>query len=299
MKNSYKRGPYILAASIFALAVAIGLFAFRSDDSEAIANIESEKIVLIEELEDMSFSYAQLLEESDENNEALEEAKSKIDVLIDSLETNTVNLKSLLQLKGRQLEMQNVMTSLIEENNKLKENNGLLTHTLHTKNEQLMSTKSLLESANQQKLSLEEEKERLNEKVDKMSFLNLVDFNVTTLKVRSSGRHAFTNKARQVEKIKVCYTIAKNPLLSEGSKDLYIQIVGPRQLIVSPKWKRFKDEKVELNYTATTSFDYENDNINECEYVIIDTAEKLKKGTYTVNIFDRASLITNYKVELK
>ena len=298
MKIITKRGTSIALASIIVL-LALGNFYFSSKESHSKSELEHEKIALIEELKDMSSSYDELLEERNWKNEELIDAKLKINQLIDSLETTSLTIASLLALKDKQLELHSTLKGLIRENNELKQDNGLLVHSLNVRKDQLSQANKQLLSYQDKNEQLLEEKKHLNEQVENMAFLNMVNLNVRTLKERPSGKQIETNKSRRTDKFEVCYTIAKNPLVQEGTKELYVQVVGPRQLVVSPKYKRFKEERFELNYSFVTTFNYINENITKCDYLEVEDSEDLKKGTYTVNIYDRENLITNYKLELK
>ena len=202
-------------------------------------------------------------------------------------------------LKDRQLELHTTLKGLIRENNELKQDNGLLVQSLNISKNELSKAHNQLVSYQDQNSQLQEEKEQLNEKVESMAFLNMVHLNARAFKERSSGKQIETDRARKTDKFEVCYTIAKNPLVKEGTKELYVQVIGPRQLVVSPKYKRFKEERFELNYSFITAFDYKNENINKCDYLDIEDSEELSKGIYTVNIYDKQSLITSYRLELK
>ncbi|MTE25543.1 hypothetical protein [Winogradskyella ouciana] len=298
MKMITKRGSKIALASIIVL-VALGISYFSIKNQNIKSELEQEKIALIEELENMSNSYDELLEERNWKNDELLDAKLKIDRLVDSLETTTITLKSLLALKDRQLELHSTLKGLIRENNELKQDNGLLVQSLNIRKNELSKAHNQLVSYQDQNSQLQEEKEQLNEKVESMAFLNMVHLDARAYKERSSGKQIETDRARKTDKFEVCYTIAKNPLVKEGTKELYVQVIGPRQLVVSPKYKRFKEERFELNYSFITAFDYKNENINKCDYLDIEDSEELSKGIYTVNIYDKQSLITSYRLELK
>lgn len=298
MKIITNRGSKIALASIIVL-VALGVSYFSIKNQNIKSELEQEKITLIEELQHMSNSYDELLKERNWKNDELLNSKLQIDRLVDSLEATTITLKSLLILKDKQLELHATLKGLIRENNELKQDNGLLVQSLNIRKNELSKANDQIVSYHDKNLQLQEEKEQLNEKVESMAFLNMVHLSATALKKRSSGKQIETDRARKTDKFEVCYTIAKNPLVKEGMKELYVQIIGPRQLVVSPKYKRFKEERFELNYSFVSTFNYKNENINKCDYLNVEDSEELSKGFYSVNIYDKESLITSYKLELK
>ena len=49
---------------------------------------------------------------------------------------------------------------------------------------------------------------------------------------RSSGKQIPTERARRSDKIKVCFTVAKNKLTEAGDKELYVQVIDPKNNVL-------------------------------------------------------------------
>src|SRR5690606_17149006 len=72
---------------------------------------------------------------------------------------------------------------------------------------------------------------------------------------RSSGKQIPTERARRTDKIKVCFTIAKNTLAEAGDKELYVQVIDPKNNVLGSNDQiEFEDEV--LNYSLISRFNY-------------------------------------------
>jgi hypothetical protein len=59
---------------------------------------------------------------------------------------------------------------------------------------------------------------------------------------------------------------------------------------------QFEDQV--LNYSLISRFNYENRNLNVCEYISV-LDEKFEKGRYQINVFNEKELISSSEFELK
>jgi hypothetical protein len=115
---------------------------------------------------------------------------------------------------------------------------------------------------------------------------------------RSSGKQIPTERARRSDKIKVCYTIAKNTLVLAGDKELYVQVLDPNNNVLGVNEQIQFNDKV-LNYSLVSKFNYENRNLNICEYVSPNGDDVFAKGRYTINVFNEDELVSTSEFTLK
>jgi len=137
---------------------------------------------------------------------------------------------------------------------------------------------------------LQKVKEELEEKVGQASMLKA--YNVTAEGVRLKGgskKEVIEDRARRVEKVKVCFTLAENPVIPAGKKNVYIRIARPDKVIIT----RSKDiiytfdyngEKIQ--YSMMKEIDYNNKAMDLCLYwTKQDMKTPAMTGTYNVAVF--------------
>ena len=54
-----------------------------------------------------------------------------------------------------------------------------------------------------------------------------------------------------------------------------------------------------LNYSVISKFNYENGNLDICEFVTNNTDEKFEEGRYQVNVFNKNELVSRSEFTLK
>lgn len=178
--------------------------------------------------------------------------------------------------------------------------------SLYTVNRELKEENEQIRSSyqkEQQKTStLQKDKEALTEKVTMAAVLRA--YQITAIGVRGSGtKERATDKAKRVERIKVCFTLGENPLLSAGAKLVYIRIARPDKLILSQGKGddySFSYKGEILQYTTRETANYQNLAINLCSYwVNRSTKEDLPEGTYVVTVYADDTEIGQTSFELK
>ncbi|MDY0103060.1 MAG: hypothetical protein RBS07_08965 [Lentimicrobium sp.] len=164
--------------------------------------------------------------------------------------------------------------------------------SLYTVNKELKEENQEIRSSyqkEQQKTStLQKDKEALTEKVSMAAVLKA--YKITASGVRGSGdKERSTDKAKRVEKVKVCFTLGENPLLSAGAKNVYIRIARPDKLILSQGKGddySFSYKGEILQYTMRSTVNYQNLAMDVCAYWINrSTKETLPEGTYVVSVY--------------
>ncbi|MFC7444088.1 MULTISPECIES: chromosome partitioning protein ParA [Mesoflavibacter] len=282
-----------------ALGIAIALFigtavytsSLYQDKQETEQQLTSEKNDVMENLNAMKAKYDLALSESEVTNQNLVEARERIQGLIDSLKTSETNVKSLWRYKQKYLALQEEMDVLLAENDRLKVENMQLATTLDSTKVQLEEGRMFNDSLVIQNTALAE----VMENAAVLTTANLKGFGVIE---RSNGKLIPTERARRSDKIRVCYTVAKNKLVQSGDKELYVQVIDPKNNILGLNQQvSFGDQS--LNYSVISKFNYENKNLDVCEFVKNNTGEDFEKGRYKVNVFNGKELVSNSEFTLK
>jgi hypothetical protein len=128
--------------------------------------------------------------------------------------------------------------------------------------------------------------------------------NLTATNVYANGIKIITNniietkRFSNTEQIKVCFTLLENKAALKGNKDIYIQIVNPKNKIVSKNGGYIGSGDRLLDYSAKTNIFYDNEDLDVCVFVD-PNKDDILKGDYEINIFSGISLIGNTVFSLK
>ena len=287
-----------------ALGIAIALFVGLGVFSTSLykEKVENEKVLVDEktkvlnELNQMAAQYDVAMSENKVVNQNLVEAKARIESLIDSLKVSETNVKSLWKFKKKYLALQKEMDFILTENDKLKVENQLLATTLD-------STKVDYELKLAERTtftdSLLVQNTALVDIVEGAAVLSANSMNVTGVIERSSGKQIPTERARRSDKIRICFTVAKNKLVQVGDKELFVQVIDPKNNILGVNEQITFGEEV-LNYSLISKFNYENQSLPICEYLAKKNDDvDFEKGTYKVNVFNGKELVTSSQFTMK
>ncbi len=284
-----KVGLVILA--VLFLGTAFYTSKLYSEKKENETLLISEKQQVMNDLNIMAEDYDAAIAESEIKNQDLIEARGRIQGLMDSLKLSQNSVNSLWRYKKKFMVLQEEMDVLLTENDRLKIENEYLATSLDSTQVQLaertMFTDSLLVQNTE-----------LATVVSDAASLQTVGLLGMGVIERRSGRQIPTERAGRSDKIKVCFTVAKNMLTEAGDKELYVQVIDPNNNVLgSNDQVQFEDQV--LNYSLISRFNYENRNLNICEYVAALEDSKFDKGRYTINVFNDKELISASEFELK
>lgn len=284
-----KVGIAILAVLFLGTAFYTSQLYNEKKENEAL--LISEKQQVMNDLNIMAQDYDVAIADSESKNQDLIAARGRIQGLMDSLKVSQNSVNSLWKYKKKFMALQEEMDALLTENDRLKIENEYLATSLDSTQVQLaertMFTDSLLVQNTE-----------LATVVNDAAMLQTVGLLGMGVIERRSGRQIPTERASRSDKIKLCFTVAKNVLAESGDKELYVQVIDPNNNVLgSNDQVQFEDQV--LNYSLISRFNYENRNLNICEYVAPLEDAKFEKGRYIINVFNDKALISASEFELK
>lgn len=289
--NNKNTGLKVAIGILLVLFIGTGVYTSKlyNDKKETEATLTKQKEQVMADLETMSKQYDVVIGENEAANQDLVEARGRIQGLMDSLKISQNSVSSLWNFKKKFLALREEMDELLTENEKLKiENSSLATSLDSTKiqlAERTMFTDSLLVQNTE-----------LSTVVENASMLQTVGLNGFGVIVRSSGKLVPTERAGRSDKIQVCYTVAKNTVVGAGDKELYVQVLDPNGVVLGTNEQvQFGDNVI--NYSIISKFNYENKNLNICEFIAPNN--EFAKGKYTVNVYNQKELISTSEFSLK
>lgn len=290
--NKTSTGLKVALGIAVALFLVTGFYTFDilNDKKEMEEQLTQEKELVMNDLSNMAKQYETAIGENEIANEKLVEARDRIQGLIDSLKISETNVKSLYRYKQKYQSLQKEMDVLLAENDKLKVENELLATSLD-------STKVQLEERAMFTDSLLVQNTALSEVVENASVLHATNLKVFGVIERSSGKMVPTERARRSDKLKVCFTVAKNKLVQSGDQELYIQIIDPKNNTLGENNQVQYGDEI-LTYSLISKFNYENKDLDICEYVKPNGGE-FSSGRYVVNVFNEKDLISTSEFTLK
>lgn len=289
--NNKNTGLKIALGILLALFIGTGFYASKlyNEKKKNEATLTKEKQLVMTDLNNMAKQYDIAIGENKVVNEDLVDARKRIQGLMDSLQISQNSVNSLLSYRKKYLSLQEEMNVLLTENDKLKIENSMLATSLDSSNvrlaERTMFTDSLLVQNTE-----------LATVVENAAVLQTVGLKAYGVIERNSGKLVPTERARRSDKIRICFTVAKNSLVGAGDRELYVQVLDPNDNVLGANEQIEFGETI-LNYSLVSKFNYENRNLDICEFV--GPRSSFAKGQYVVNIFNQKELISTTQFSLE
>lgn len=238
--------------------------------------IAEQKTQLEGQLENMIVEYDSLKTSNDSINLQLEKEQEYIRKLL------KINASNAYKIKLYQKEMETlrkIMRSYIVQ-----------IDSLNTRNQQLtvenVEVRTKLRDIEKSHDELSKIKDELSTKVDIASQLSAKDIIVSPLNKRSREK----DKVDKVEKIKVCFTIRENSITEPGTKEVFLRIIRPDDIVLTSGISElFEANGEKMVFSAKRQLEYENQDIDIC--IFWDKTEELIPGTYTAELYCEQKLI--------
>lgn len=289
MKDLNKKALIIIAAIAVLLLVFIILFAqSRVAMSEMTEVFTEEKQILINDFQNLYLDYDSLRSNNEEINKKLDMERERIAQLQDELKTvRATNARRIKELQNELNTMRNVMVSFVHQLDSLNQLNIKLTdENGNLRNQINRQQKSYNELAKQN--------ETLANKIDEASRLETSNVAAVGLNYKDKK----VSSADRVNKIKIDFTVLRNPAASVGMLTIYARITRPDgELLLHSKGDVFAFEDTQLNYSAKRNVEYSGEDVSA--YIVYDVdAGELMEGTYEIEIFCAGNVIgrTTFKL---
>ncbi len=268
----------IIGSLVIAIAV-LSVFSFTNYESvrEHQKFLEQEKKLVESELSQMIDRYDDVASTNDYMASKLKDAKEATKITLDSLRLLKSDLSvvskyktQLIVLKNNNKQLFETIDSLSEVNRDLEKDNLLVNNEL----------KKQLDANS----SLQRKNVSLNKTIEKGALMTANSFKAKAY-LNDNGQLVETKKANKTESIEVCFTLAENALTVQGNKELYVQIVNPKNNVLADKGFIEFDDSI-LIYSSKTMVNYTNQVVDICTNIMSDRSDKpLVKGTYYVSVF--------------
>jgi len=251
------------------------------------SELQSQLDSLLAEHERVKVSYGDLSNSLTERDSIINVRAREIKQLLGTKTELAIVKRKLAQLQEITQGYETQIDSLFTVNRKLKAENDKI---------------KIDYNLEQQKTTdLSKDKEALNEKITGAAVLKAYKLSAVAFKSRGVDKEKETDKAARTDKIKVCFTVSENKLVSPGYKRFFVRIARPDNTILTrgPAYT-FQFLGQTLQFSAMETLNYEGDAADVCTYyeLPVNSAE-LVKGRYFVNIFTEDREIGQTSFELK
>ena len=279
-KSKANKGVVVLLVIIvLVLGAAVGVMLSKLNDQKKEAAevqdiLEGQKQILENDLTDLQGQFGDLKTTNDSIMNLASEQQERITKLLAIQADNAYKIRTY----QKELEtLRGVLRSYIIQVDSLDQRNKILT----AQNTEL--TKSLA-TERTQSARLTQERERLTSTVQKAQILSVSD--ILTIGLTSNNRReVITDRVRNVDKLKTCFTLRENQTANAGERTIYLVMIKPdKKVLVNNANDTFStQEGGEIVYTDRRTIDYENKDIEVC--IFTDNNGRLTAGKYEVNLY--------------
>tara|TARA_B100000809_G_scaffold264815_1_gene321738 strand:- start:3250 stop:4134 length:885 start_codon:yes stop_codon:yes gene_type:complete len=282
----------LIIGSLIIVVAVLTVYSFTNYKSIASHQqfLEQEKKLVESELSQMIMRYDDVSISNDLISFKLEDAKLATKLTLDSLKGVRSDLSVLAKFK------QQIFNIKIKNKVLFKTADSLDNINKELERDKLLSY-SYLRKQQRENSSLIRTNKNLNESIEKGALLTANSFKAQGYE-KSFGTKRSSTKAKRVQSIEVCFILAENSLTEAGAKELYIQIVNPKNNVVADKGS-VAFGKSTLIYSAEEIVTYNNNVVEVCIDVDADINDHpLEKGNYYISVFHKDRKLGSTQVKL-
>ena len=272
----HKKGaPVVMIVSTIILtlglvALVVLFYNQKSKMVEMEQVLTEEKDSLANELRMMMYGYDTLKTSNDTLSAQISRERTRIQKL---LEINASNAQLIRKYKAEISTMRDIMKSYIVQIDSLNTRNQALT----AENVEIKQQMTAVQESN---VELEKTRDELTSKVNVASVIQAKDIVAMAL----NKKRKETDVIKRLDKVRVCFTLRENPIAEAGNKIVYLRVVRPDQLVITPSPENlFEVQGEQLIYSANRAVDYANADIEMC--IFLDNTGDFIPGTYSVELY--------------
>lgn len=279
-------GIKIITGILAVLLVVAGAFAYKlyNQEKETEAQLTKEKNVVLEDLKEMVNKYDVVIDENNLKDTELNEAREKIQSLIDDIDSKEATIASLGKFRTEVFKLRKERDFLFAQNDSLRISNNFLAMRVDSTSYELEVQRGVGDS-----LTLENDK--LAERVQLGAAIVANKLSATGVIERSSGKLVENTKARRVDKVRACYTVPQNRLAEPGDRELFVQVIDPSDTVLGENTKVTFEDGEALSFSTISKFYYDSTALDICENIAAPAGQKFTAGLYKVNVYDGPKLL--------
>ena len=229
----------------------------------------------------------------------LSSKKAKIDALLTQitvLKTGDASKSKLLeeaqalmkQMEDDKMRLQTTIDSLVTVNKILFQERD--------------SISGELSSTLQKKQEVDAENKRMKDRIDKASILSTANIQATPIRMTRKGKEDEVSKAKDAEKLRVCFDVLQNKIAPSGETKIEVRIISPDGSTIQLQnlgSGTFTEATTgnDIPFTYSISPDYQNETKTVCSYWA--QSFKFASGKYSVEVYEKGFLIGQSSFSMK
>lgn len=286
--KNFKR--IIVILGLLLLSLGVYTFVLFRESQENQLGLQEQKMAITAELADLQNTYDALMGDYQIQDQALIDARERIAQLRDSVESAKPSMAIIQRYRLEIARLKEERTMLFARADSLIQVTQNLSMTVDST--RLILSKSRLESD-----YLRQKNNNLERVIQMGSQLQIIDFSSAAVIVRRNGKIVDTKRASRADKIRTCFTISPNYVASPGQRDLYLQVINPKNnLIGNREILEQGDER--LVYSAKTQIDFQQEEVDVC-IMVGAKEEELISGRYILNLYQDLTRLSTITMPLK
>ena len=277
-----KTPSFKLVTTLLSLALisCIGFsFKIYNDFEKTKVVLNNEKNAIIKQLRISKDSLEVAISENTSMKTELIIERQKVTNLLEEINSNTLDIATLLKYKAEVNRLKQVVANLSKEKIELKFKNELLKN-------QRDSTILVLANAKQYNEKLASINESLNLNLKKGSSISVINLKTISGKKNRKGGMEETDKANKVNVLQISFTIVGSKITKPQNKLYYVQIIDCKNNIIGENKSKIFGNQV-LNYSYETPIRFSNESMEVIADLELENAEK---GVYYVSVYDNNQL---------
>ena len=274
--SDLKKNALVIILSLLLIVIVALFFWQRNQHEEITTQLKQEKASIESELNNMVMGYDSLKRKNTNLNVQVEGAQNKVKELLTEIEqVKSASFRQISKYRDEMNTLRKIMRDYVVQ-----------IDSLNQKNQRLMSENSNVKQevaeVKTQNLALEQEKKKLEQTVTLAATLEAL--NLKASGINKKGKEQ--SKAAKIESIKIDFSLSKNLTAKRGTKNIYIRIQRPDQLLLTKSDKDlFKFEGLKIPFSATREVEYEGIELPVSIYWDNSGQAALIPGQYTIDVF--------------
>ena len=293
---------------VFLIVLLFKLIDLYNKNRETEKILMSEKQEIMNGLVRMEVNLTKTIDNNSFTNERLIQNKNEVMELMEILKVSETSMKNILKYKTRYINLFNKYKRVISENrqinldqdwsnlpNKLDVSefkDSIYFKNLEEKKEQIATgtIKEITQQEPTETPKVQGSSETATLKANGISGRGIIQ--------RSNGNQKETDVAKRSDRLKICFSVAKNTQVPSGDKTFYIQVLDPSKRVLGTNRSVNINDKT-IHYSVASNFYYINENLDICEYINKPVNNGFTSGTYNISLFNGADKISSTSLNLK
>ena len=302
-KKTQKKGnsSNVIIAILSLLLLALAFFAYRNyqKNKESEASLLEEKLQIQSDLDAKIIALDNAIAENTSISSELLEAKKNILVFRDSVKNlKKLNFNIIRHYKDKLAVLERTNNRLLYTADSLKRANYALAIERDSAKAKVLEQEIKIADSHKKNDSLLNTNTELTQKIVKGSALRIGNIAVIAMKNGWGDKLKETTRARKTSAFRIKFIVRANSIATSGNRDAYIVIQDASGKVLSPKGSFHDMDEKEIFYSDTTTFEYNNDDLEVIILTKIDE-DKLPKGDYYIKVYIEKRLLGTTSIHLK